>query len=108
MSLVVITTVDSCGDVVLAPTVRAMSDDCWVVRQESGAGATAAAIIAGAHWAATVTGPTRVTDATVKLMIRTATTKQSVEMFAKARANAIEGDGIDARIDVRQDEAGNL
>ena len=48
------------------------------------------------------------TDATVKLMIRTATTKQSVEMFAKARANAIEGDGIDARIDVRQDEAGNL
>ena len=49
MSLVVITTVDSCGDVVLAPTVRAMSDDCWVVRQESGAGATAAAIIAGAH-----------------------------------------------------------
>lgn len=107
MSLVVITTVDSCGDVVLAPTVRAMSDDCWVVRQESGAGSTAAAIIAGAHWAATVAGRTRVTDATVKL-IRTATTKQSVEMFAKARANAIEGDGIDARIDVRQDEARNL
>ena len=49
MSLVVITTVDSCGDGVLAPTVRAVSDDCWVVRQESCAAATAAAIIAGAH-----------------------------------------------------------
>ena len=48
MSLVVITTVDSC-DGVLAPTVRAVSDDCWVVRQESCAAATAAAIIAGAH-----------------------------------------------------------
>ena len=44
-----ITTVDSCGDGVLAPTVRAVSDDCWVVRQESCAAATAAAIIAGAH-----------------------------------------------------------
>ena len=50
MSLVVITTVDSCVDGVLAPTVGAVSDDCWVVRQESGAAAaTAAAIIAGAH-----------------------------------------------------------
>lgn len=42
------------------------------------------------------------------VLIRTATTKQSVEMFTKAGADAIEGDGIDARIDVGQDEAGDL
>lgn len=48
MNLAVITTVDSCDDGVLAPTVGALSDDCRVVVQEGGA-AAAAAIIAGAH-----------------------------------------------------------
>ncbi len=40
--------------------------------------------------------------------IRAATTEQAVEMLAKAGADAIEGDGIDAGIDVGQDEAGDL
>lgn len=40
--------------------------------------------------------------------IRAAAAEQSVEMLAKAGADAIEGDGVDAGIDVGQNEAGDL
>ena len=50
----------------------------------------------------------RTDSAVTSASIITAAEQQSIEMFAELCADAVECDGIDARIDVRQDEAGNL
>lgn len=103
--LVVIATVDGRADGVLSPTVWAVSDDGGVVRHEGGA--SSATIIASAHWAAAVADRPGATD-DGSVAISAAAAEQSVEMLAKAGADAIEGDGVDAGIDVSQDEAGDL